>query len=148
MILTLKRKILTNKSTIGDLYLDGAWNCVTLEDRVREVAGRPVAEWKIPSVTAIPYGTYEIITNFSDRFGREMPLLVDVPGYTGVRMHPGNTDIDTDGCILVGSTAGPDVIYNSRETFSLLFLILKREIAKSKVKLVIELAEGANDNRS
>lgn len=88
--------------TIGSMTVDGEWQCWTLEDTVREIQGRPVSSWKIPGETAIPAGGYRVELTMSARFKRLLPLLVDVPGYSGVRIHAGNTSADTEGCILVG----------------------------------------------
>lgn len=115
MQLTLLREASTEKATPGRLYLDGEPFCYTLEDPVREVPGRPVAEWKIAGQTAIPAGTYRVALTVSPRFKRELPLLLDVPGYSGVRIHAGNRADDTEGCILPGLTRGPDFVGRSRE---------------------------------
>ena len=88
--------------TIGDLRIGGHHVCWVLEDPVREVAGEPVETWKIPGQTAIPYGRYEIKRTWSNRFGHTMPQLMDVPGFSGIRIHPGNTTSDTEGCLLPG----------------------------------------------
>lgn len=114
MQLQLRRDSSSEKATLGRLFVDGEFLCYTLEDVVR-------AE-KVAGETAIPAGTYRVIVTHSPHFGRDLPLLVDVPGYEGVRIHPGNTDADTEGCILVGTTImGPDDIANSRAAFALLF---------------------------
>jgi hypothetical protein len=94
--LRLTRKEFTDRSTIGELHVNGVFECFTLEDTVRPV--------KIKGETAIPEGRYEVVVNFSERFQRPLPLLLNVPNFEGVRIHPGNTDKDTEGCILVGWT--------------------------------------------
>lgn len=101
------------KSTIGRLLIDGVFECWTLEDVVRPV--------KIAHETAIPAGTYKVIIDMSNRFQRLLPLLLDVPGFAGIRIHPGNTDHDTDGCILVGQSQAPDFVGSSRKAFDALF---------------------------
>ena len=103
MNLRLIREPSRDDCTHGSLYIDGVWCCWTLEDVVREVEGQPVTAWKIPGRTAIPAGRYRIDLTPSHRFGRVLPILVDVPGFAGVRLHPGNTAEDTEGCILPGS---------------------------------------------
>jgi len=129
MKLHLKRVSFTSNSTIGELSIDNVFECYTLEDMVRQVEGQPVAQWKIPNFTAIPRGTYPVIINYSPHFECDMPLLLNVQGYEGVRIHVGNTDKDTDGCILVGATQGKDFIGHSRDEFAKLFLKIKTAIA-------------------
>ena len=73
-----------------------------LEDPVREIEGQPVEAWKVKGETAIPAGEYDLIVNFSNRFQKMLPQLIDVPGFTGVRIHTGNTTHDTEGCLLIG----------------------------------------------
>lgn len=112
MQLMLNRFDITDNCAIGRLSVDGKFICYTLEDGVRVS--------KIPGITAIPRGNYRVIKNYSYRFKREMLQLVDVPGFTGIRIHAGNTAKDTEGCILVGLTAGDEEIYRSREALKLL----------------------------
>jgi len=114
MKLHLVREWNTDNSTIGELFIDGQRECFTLEDPVR-------AGPKISGRTAIPEGTYKIIVSMSPRFRRELPLLMNVPGFSGVRIHSGNTSGDTEGCILVGEIRGDDSIGRSRLAFDLLF---------------------------
>jgi len=99
MKLTLTRKIYTDRSTIGTLDIDGVRECDTLEDMTR----RP--DVKIYGKTAIPGGAYKVVITHSNRFKKDLPLLLNVPNYEGVRIHTGNDDNNTEGCILVG-TAG------------------------------------------
>jgi len=113
MKLHLKRLHRTDKSTIGELTIDGKFECYTLEDIERDV--------KIKAETAIPKGTYKVIINQSNRFKRLMPLLLNVPNFEGVRIHAGNTNHDTEGCILVGRTRGVDFIGQSRKAYDSLF---------------------------
>ena len=113
--------------TIGHLFVDGDNVCYTLEDKVRERPGEPVGRWKVPGRTAIPRGTYKVAITHSPRFGVPLPLIINVPGFSGVRIHPGNTSVDTDGCILVGHTwSGGDFIGQSRIAFNALFSILQK----------------------
>jgi hypothetical protein len=109
--LKLIRKVFSKKSTIGQLeaYVDGVkvYSCRTLEDTFREVVGAKVSEWKIKAQTAIPTGTYVVIVNHSNRFDKLLPLLLNVPGFAGVRIHGGNSADNTEGCLLVGEKLGP-----------------------------------------
>jgi len=98
MKLELKR---TNKKptfTQGELYIDGKFECYTIEDVVRD------SGVKVDGQTAIPSGTYAISITFSNRFQKALPLLANVPNFVGVRIHSGNSSVDTEGCILVGRT--------------------------------------------
>jgi hypothetical protein len=113
MQITVKRLHKTDTSTIGELLIDGIFECYTLEDIERQV--------KIKAETAIPKGTYKVIINQSNRFKRLMPLLLNVPNFEGVRIHAGNTNHDTEGCILVGRTRSKDFIGQSRKAYDKLF---------------------------
>ena len=113
MEIKIKRLHRTDHSTIGELSIDGKFECFTLEDIERDV--------KIKSETAIPKGTYKVIINRSNRFKRLLPLLLNVPNFEGIRIHSGNTNHDTEGCILVGLTRSKDFIGQSRKAFNKLF---------------------------
>jgi hypothetical protein len=123
MKLQLKRDKPKGNSTIGKLYIDGVFECYTLEDIIRPK--------KIAGVTAIDAGTYKVIINMSNRFKKLLPLLINVPNFEGVRIHPGNTSADTEGCILVGSTveatATGGFVGNSRVAFAKLFSKMQKE---------------------
>lgn len=140
MELILQRRPSENGATIGDLYvLKGAvqlHECYTLEDVIREVPGEPVEKWKIPGVTAIPSGRYRVILSQSPRFtameGHPVwtPELLNVPGYVGIRIHPGNYPKDTEGCILTGTAPDPHggAVWASRAAFDKLYLMLSQTI--------------------
>lgn len=136
MNITVTREPSKQGSTIGSLAIDGVRLCYTLEDEVREVPSRPVAEWKVQNTTAIPRGRYAVIINHSGRFDRLMPLLVDVPGFSGVRIHSGNTAADTDGCILLGFLKEGNLLLNSRNAFNEFFAQLSAALAKEEQAFV------------
>ena len=125
--LTLKRLHRSAKSTIGELYLNGKFQCYTLED-----VERPV---KIYGATAIKKGTYKVKITFSNRFKRLLPELLEVPEFKGVRIHAGNSPEDTEGCILVGNTRGIDFVGESRKAFEKLF---KKLPLDQPIELTIE----------
>lgn len=127
MILKLDRIHFGDTFTIGKLFNGKEFLCYTLEDKVREIEGKPVQEWKIAGKTAIPKGYYHVTVTMSNRFKIELPLLNNVPGYEGVRIHCGNTSEHTDGCLLVGSTwdGKSDFIGGSRIAFDKVFPIIK-----------------------
>jgi len=118
MNIIIKRIFKGPDYTIGRLSIDGKYFCDTLEDTVRP------AGVKIPGKTAIPAGKYKIKLTESLRFGRLMPRLENVPGFTGVLIHAGNTAEDSGGCILVGKNRVKGKVLDSRETFARLFKLL------------------------
>ena len=133
MELRLERFPSKDEATIGTLYLAGIKFCYTLEDVVRPVG------IKVKGKTAIPAGRYEIIITASTRFKRDMPLLLNVPDFKGIRIHSGNTAEDTEGCILVGMDKGESSIVRSREAFNKLFDILETAFSiDEKVWITIE----------
>lgn len=105
-------------STIGKLYVDGVFFAYTLEDvdRQLESGGK-----KIQGETAIPRGSYKVIIDFSNRFQKQMMHILNVPGFEGIRIHAGNTDKDTEGCILLGKVRSDNAVFNSREAVNALF---------------------------
>ena len=127
MKIIVKRLHRTENSTIGELFIDGKFECYTLEDKERDI--------KVKSETAIKKGTYKVIINKSNRFKRLLPLLLNVPEFEGVRIHAGNSNHDTEGCILVGKTRSTDFIGQSRKAFDSLFK--KMQLAKD-ITLTIE----------
>ena len=135
MEITVIRNVFTARSTIGELRTDDGFTCFTLEDVVRVV--------KIPGETAIPAGTYEVVVSFSNRFGRLLPELLDVPNFKGVWIHTGNTDANTEGCLLVGAAKGTNVIRQSRAAFDALFPRI--EAAARREKVLLGIAERRHD---
>lgn len=116
MNLKLTRVYLSDKYTIGKLYINDKYFCDTLEDKVRDINkdGKfDNGEIKIHGETAIPYGTYKVIVNYSNHFQRNLPLLLDVPSFEGIRIHRGNTASDTEGCILLGENKVKGKVINS-----------------------------------
>lgn len=120
MKIELYRKALRENYTIGSLYVDGFKFCDTLEDKVRPDGV------KIWGETAIPSGTYKVIITKSARFKRRLPLLVNVPMFEGIRIHPGNTAVDTHGCILVGVNSEKGKVTQSQATFKRLFALIEK----------------------
>lgn len=135
MHLDLIRDQFTGKSTGGVLYIDGDFFCYTLEDKDRQVE---TTGEKVYGKTAIPRGVYKVIVNLSPKFQRYYPRLLDVPGYQGVLIHEGNTDADTEGCILVGMSRGKDIIHNS--TLALARLMEKLQ---GRSDITINITAGA-----
>lgn len=125
MKLTLKRIAFRDTYTIGRLFIDGAYFCDTLEDRVREIA--PDGTGKVWGETAIQAGTYKVIMKQSPKFGRILPRLLDVPHFTGILIHRGNTAKDSHGCILVGKNKVVGKVVESAITEEALVAKLKNE---------------------
>lgn len=139
MELTLKRIAKRDTYTIGKLYVDGSYFCDTIEDKDRGLNNHmPLAEIKRKKVyaqTAIPTGKYEVLMDIcSPKYSQKpkwkeynggfMPRLKDVPGYSGVLIHPGNTENDTMGCLLVGENKVVGKVINSEATFKRLYPIM------------------------
>ena len=106
MTLRVIREPSTAAATMGLLLIDGVFTCWTLEDVVREV--------KIPGETAIPAGRYAVQLSLSQRFQKLLPEILTVPGFTGIRIHAGNTQADTAGCLLVGRIRASDRVEESK----------------------------------
>jgi hypothetical protein len=123
MDLHLVRDICGEACTLGQLSVDGVFECFTLED-----VARPAGE-KVYGRTAIPEGRYRIIVNRSPRFRRDLPLLLDVRNFEGVRIHPGNTADDTEGCILPGRKRTQASVQESRMAFDALLAKIEGAIA-------------------
>lgn len=137
MKLILKRLKKADNYTSGVLTIedDSTFSCNTLEDKYRE---GDIFKVKVQNKTAIPNGTYEVILNMSNRFKKYMPLLLDVPNFSGIRIHSGNTHEDTEGCILVGNGDGSDgFLEDSRNAFNSLMARLKK--VEKKEKIFIEI---------
>lgn len=140
------RRWYSRRATLGELYLDGEFFCHTLEDKDRRLeqaadVGQMMAR-KIPGETCIPRGKYNLGITFSNRFQKYTPELHDVPCFEYIRIHPGNTHENTEGCILVGEQGeheGEVCVWNSRITFN--HLMDKLEAALDKGEgLEIEIA--------
>lgn len=135
MELKLLRKYCKQAYTIGHLYIDGKYFCDTLEDTVRDL----VTERKVKGSTAIPAGRYKVVLNWSPRFGRPLPLLLDVPDFDGIRIHTGNTAEDTEGCILVGRNKLPGTVTESKATMAaLMHLLTSANNKREEIWITIE----------
>jgi hypothetical protein len=153
MKLTLKRTFKGPKYTIGKLYVNGVYECDTIEDTDRDLHQTQslleIQSKKVYGQTAIPYGTYKIDMNtvspkFKDRSwakfcGGKLPRLIDVPGFEGVLIHVGNSESNTFGCILVGENKIKGQVINSTATFQELYsVMLKAKLSGEEITLTIE----------
>lgn len=153
-MISLKLKRIAKKPTytIGKLYLNGEYFCDTLEDTDRGLSQimplEQIMAKKIKNQTAIPTGTYVIdmntvspkYSNFSKYpwakpYDAKIPRLKAVPGYLGVLIHPGNTNADTSGCILVGENKVVGKVINSQLTWKKLMAKLVKD---KNIILIIE----------
>jgi hypothetical protein len=134
MELQLKREIFTDESTIGSLTIDGKFECYILEDKDRGINNTLTLEQilrvKVYGKTCIPYGRYEIDWTMSARFKVMMPILLNVVGWSGIRIHKGNTEIDSLGCLLCGTRKKSNMITES--TLATRNLYAKIESAKKQ----------------
>lgn len=141
MELLLERKYLKSNYTIGKLYIDGKFFCNTLEDCVRDINKNGTfdcGEFKIKGHTAIPYGKYEVNITYSLKFRRDLPLLLNVPFFEGIRIHRGNTHKDSSGCILVGENTKKGMVLNSTK-YELEIIKLIKDALKRKEDVFITI---------
>jgi hypothetical protein len=134
MEIEVTRKVFQGQDTIGDFTFPSNNNnllCNTLEPVDRGLYQTDTLEHilaiKVPGLTAIPYGRYKVILDFSPAFNRIMPHIIDVPGFEGERIHVGNSHSDTKSCVLLGEwCGGVDFIRDSGICFDMFMDILGR----------------------
>jgi hypothetical protein len=107
-------------STQGCLYIDGSFECYTLEPPSATATVKP---------RAIAAGTYDLTIRWSPRFSRLLPHVENVPDFTEIMIHPGNYPENTEGCLLVGTMQGKDFVGHSVEEFDLLFQKIQDAVA-------------------
>lgn len=141
MEIILNRTTRTNKSTIGEMLVNGVFDCYTLEDFDRglnqSMDVKEIESKKVYGETAIPKGRYEVVVTYSNAFKQLMPLLLNVKGYAGIRIHSGNNPSNSLGCILVGTTKAVDFIGNSRVAYKKLFSKIQKAVKNEKVYITI-----------
>ena len=115
--LKLKRIYKGSKYTIGKLFINDEYFCDTIEDIDRglnsSMSDEYIKENKVYAETAIPTGTYKIEMTYSNKFKRILPLQGDVKGFSGIRIHRGNTEKDSSGCIVIGENKVKGRVINS-----------------------------------
>lgn len=140
MRLTLKRIANKKDYCIGKLYINGVYFCDTLEDVDRGLSDamteEEIKQLKVKGQTAIPVGIYTVLLTYSPKYKKVMPLINNVKGYSGIRIHSGNSSKDTEGCLLVGKNTVVGRLTDSRNTFNALF---KRLLQKGSNKITIEI---------
>jgi len=139
MRLTLMR--IANRPTycIGKLYIDGQYVMDVLEDTDRglddSMSEEEILKRKIKGETAIPCGTYAVTLTYSPKYKKIMPLINNVKGYSGIRIHSGNTSKDTEGCPIVGQNKEVGKVLNSRKMYDVLF----KELSNTKERIIIDI---------
>lgn len=139
MRLTLMR--IANRDTycIGKLYIDGEYLCDVLEDTDRglddSMTEKDILKLKVKGETAIPTGIYPVTITYSPKYKKQMPLINNVKGYSGVRIHSGNSAKDTEGCLLVGQNKEVGKVLNSRKMYNILF----KQLVSTKSPIIIDI---------
>ena len=139
MRITLFR--IANRSTycIGKLYIDGNYFCDVIEDTDRglddKMDEKDILKKNVKGETAIPTGVYPVYITWSPKYKKPMPLIDKVKGYSGIRIHSGNTSKDTEGCLIVGRNKEVGKVLESRKTYNALFKIL----TETKERIIIDI---------
>ena len=139
MEILVKRLYKNSAYTIGKMYIDGQYLCDTVEDCDRglkqSMTSQQIAVKKVYGTTAIPTGRYKVTLTFSNKFKRVLPLVNDVIGFLGIRIHAGNTAEDSLGCIIVGENKIKGGVVNSKVTLERLMAKLT---GQTNILLTIE----------
>ena len=134
MEIKVERTFLGSDYTVGKMYIDGEYFSDTLEDTVRDLT----KEKKVYGKTAIPAGRYEVILNYSPKFKKELPRLLNVPHFDGILIHSGVTPEHTEGCILIGENKVKGQVLNGRHYQQVLvdrFAKERQEVKKSYITI-------------
>lgn len=147
MKILIDRKWKKATYTIGNLYVNGKLFCNTLEDRDRDLKKTDpmskIRSKKVYGETAIPTGKYTIAMNikspkysaiawYANLCNGMMPRILNVPCFEGILIHPGNTALDTNGCILVGKNTVKGKLTESKDTFAKLYKQMKAAVDKGE----------------
>lgn len=136
MKLLLKRIAKKPKYTIGKFYIDGAYVCDSIEDTDRGLSSsmseEDVKKKKVYGETAIPTGTYTVTYTYSNKFKKMMPAINNVKGFSGIRIHSGNTEKDSLGCIILGQNKEVGKVLNSRVTCDKVYAMISQAIKKGE----------------
>lgn len=144
MEIVVLRQELTEESTISTVFVNGVKECYAIEDKDRGMHSdwplEKIKATKVHGKTAIPYGRYKVISSFSNRFQKYLPEIVGVPGFAGIRIHPGNKATDSEGCILPGQTKSLNFVGNSVKAFGA--LTTKMQLVEKKEKIYITIKKA------
>ncbi len=153
MKLLLERKWKKDTYTIGRLYINGIFFSNTVEDKDRGLKQTDslaiIQSKKVYAETAIPTGTYNIRMDiksskystyswYKNLCSGYMPRLENVPGFTGILIHPGNSALDSAGCIIPGKNTKVGQVTDSKNTFAKLYKKMKTAYNKGE-KITIEI---------
>ena len=126
--------------TVGKVIIDGQRFCESMEDKDRwltqDMSEEEIKRVKVYGETAIPTGVYTVKMTYSPKYKRNMPEVLDVPGFSGIRIHSGNTAKDSLGCILLGRNTKVGMITESRKTFKEFERLLKAAGGECKLTIV------------
>lgn len=139
------RENFTDEYTEGKLFIDGSYVCDTIEDKDRgldiHMPEDEILKKKVYGKTAIPVGWYNVTIDWSNRFGKNLIHILNVPGFDGVRTHSGNSASDSSGCVCVGARNAPGWVSESRKHYAIIHEMVENAIKKGdKVYLTIEKA--------
>ena len=132
MIIELCRKYRNTNYCIGKLYINNEYFSDVLEDPDRGLQNtmsiQEIQQLKVKGDTCIPYGTYDITITYSPKFKKRLPLINNVKGFEGIRIHSGNTSKDTEGCLLLGFNKIKGKVINSKETVDKFITIVQQAL--------------------
>ena len=144
MELRLKREYRNNNYCIDKLYINGKYFSDALEDPDRGLTDsmslEEIKKVKIKGNTCIPYGTYNVTITYSPRFKRNLPLINNVKGFDGIRVHNGNTPQDSSGCVLLGFNKIKGQVIDSKVTVNKFIDIVQKALNKGE-KVTIEITK-------
>jgi len=134
MLFVQKRFIFTEKSTISKVYLADdvgmQYLSYALEDKDLYLEN-PDNE-KVYGQSCIPIGVYELVIDYSSHFKKYLPHLLNVPRFTGVRVHTGNRPEDTEGCVLPGMAISRDWVSHSKDAYNIIIPLIKSSLERSE----------------
>lgn len=132
MKIQLIRKYRKTDYTIGQLFINNQYFSDTLEDTDRglkdSMSLEEIRRIKVFGSTCIPYGTYKVTITYSPKFKKNLPLINNVKGFDGIRIHSGNTSSDTQGCILLGFNKVKGKVINSKDTIDKFINLVQKAI--------------------
>ena len=139
MKIKVKRTAFNETNTLGEMFIDDKPFCYTVEDKVRDYNDDgdldDPGETKVYGETAIPKGTYKVVLSMSNRFKKIMPELLNVKGFAGIRIHAGNTALDSHGCLIVGLGQTKNGVSSSRLAYNAL---MKELEGQDNIEIIIE----------